>query len=419
MECFGAKNFATKAMVAAVLGDSATHLSNVPPIGDTAVTAEMLRSVGVRVSIDGSEMLIDPSSISSASVPRPVSGANRIPILLLGALLHRSEEVIVPTMGGCKIGNRPVDFHFSALQSFGATITDDGKELRASRKGPLRGAHIRLPYPSVGATEICLILSALAEGRSVISNVANEPEIAALIAMLNLMGAVVFAGPDRELRVDGVAKLNGTRMPILGDRIEAASLACLACASNGDITVKGIRPETLINFLPHFQRVGGGVELVEPDTLRFYRKSNIRPSILETDVFPGFSTDWQQPFAILLTQADGISLIHETVYENRFGYLAALNALGAKTQLTSQCLGGSPCRYKDQGHPHSAIIVGPSKLLGNGQIDIPDLRAGLAYVIAASMAEGETTLGNVELLERGYGDIVARLATLDLDIRNI
>jgi len=259
----------------------------------------------------------------------------------------------------------------------------------------------------------------LAEGRSVLTNAASEPEITALIAMLSLMGAMIYTGPDREIRIDGVPRLSGTRMHILGDRIEAASLACLACASNGNITVRGIRPDALMNFLPHFQRVGGGIELVEPETLRFYRKSKISPAILETDVFPGFSTDWQQPFAILLTQAEGISLIHETVYENRFGYLTALNALGAKTQLTQQCLGGLHCRYKDGGYYHSAIVVGPTPLHATDAIAIPDLRAGLAYVIAAALANGTTRLTSMELLERGYGDIVSRLATLDLDIAAI
>jgi len=416
ISCYGAKNFATKAMVVALLGDSPSRLTNIPCIGDTALTSEMLSSIGAQVKLEESSMLIDPTSLHAPHVPRPDLGSNRIPILLLAALLHRFEEVTVPSLGGCKIGARPVDFHVSALRAFGATIEDDGDFLVARRTGQLKATKIHLPYPSVGATETCLILSVLASGRSVITNVASEPEITALIAMLNLMGAIIYSGPDRELRVDGVPFLRGTSMPILGDRIEAASLACLACASDGEITVKGIRPETLINFLPYFQRVGGGVELLESETLRFYRKSAIRPAIMETDVYPGFSTDWQQPFAIMLTQANGISLIHETVYENRFGYLSALNALGARAQLSQQCLGGLPCRYKDGGYNHSAIIVGPTPLHGTGAIEIPDLRAGLAYVIAAAVATGTTTLTNMELLERGYGDIVSRFATLDIEI---
>lgn len=412
----GAKNFATKAMVAALLGQTPTTLTNIPPIGDTEITREMLTSVGVAVRCAGDTMTIDPATMRSSHVPTPHSGSNRIPILLLGALLHHWQEVFVPVLGGCKIGTRGVDFHLTAIREFGGLIeeTDDG--FVARRAGPLRGARIELPYPSVGATETCLYLSVLARGRTVIRNAALEPEIFELITMLRSMGAIIFTTPNREIRIDGVAELHGTQMPILGDRIEAASWACLACASDGDITVHGIRPEILGNFLSYYQLVGGGIELEGPDSIRFFRRGPIRPTMIETDVYPGFSTDWQQPFAVLLTQADGISVIHETVYEKRFGYLQALNKLGARTQLTTHCLGSVPCRYLDLGHEHSAIIMGPTPFHSADQITIPDLRAGLAYVIAAAIAPGETVVNGISFLERGYGDIVPRLAAMNLHI---
>jgi len=419
IRCLGAKNFSTKAMVAAVLGDTPTTLTNVPLIGDTEITKEMLASIGVKLTHTDDTLIIDPQSLRTGNVPTPHSGSNRIPILLLGALLHRAAEVHVPVLGGCKIGNRSVDFHIQAIRAFGGLVeeTDDG--FVARRHGHLRGAHIDLPYPSVGATETCLYISVLAEGRSVITNAAIEPEIMELITMLRSMGAIIFTSPGREIRIDGVEKLNGTHLKILGDRIEAASWASLACASNGDITVHGIRLETLGNFLSYYQQIGGGLELLGSASIRFFRRSPIRPSVIETDVYPGFSTDWQQPFALLLTQADGISVIHETVYENRFGYLKALNSLGAKTQLTTHCLGGSPCRYRDKGHEHSAIISGPTPFRAVERIEIPDLRAGLAYVIAASIAQGETLVSGIHFLERGYGDIVPRLAAMNLRIERV
>ncbi len=415
----GAKNFATKAMVAALLGNTPTTLTNIPPIGDTEITREMLESVGVRVTWQGDAMQIDPSAMRSSHVPTPHSGSNRIPILLLGALLHHWSEVFVPVLGGCKIGTRGVDFHLAAIRAFGGIIeeTDDG--FVARRYGKLRGAPISLPYPSVGATETCLYLGVLAEGRTVITNAAMEPEIFELITMLRSMGAIIFTTPNREIRIDGVPALNGTTMPVLGDRIEAASWACLACASGGDITVHGIRPETLGNFLSYYQLVGGGIELKAADSIRFFRRGEIRPTMIETDVYPGFSTDWQQPFAVLLTQADGISIIHETVYEKRFGYLKALNKLGARTQLTTHCLGSVPCRYLNQGHEHSAIITGPTPFHDADEITIPDLRAGLAYVIAAAIAPGETLVTGIPFLERGYGDIVPRLAAMNLQIDKV
>lgn len=415
----GAKNFATKAMVAALLSEKPTTLTNVPPIGDTDITQEMLESVGVRVTRDGDQMRIDPSAMKSSHVPTPHSGSNRIPILLLGALLHHWTEVFVPVLGGCKIGTRGVDFHLAAIRAFGGIIeeTDDG--FVARRYGKLRGAQINLPYPSVGATETSLYLGVLADGRTVITNAAMEPEIFELITMLRSMGAIIFTTPNREIRIDGVNALQGTHMPILGDRIEAASWACLACASDGDITVDGIRPETLGNFLSYYQLVGGGIELEGAESIRFFRRGAIRPTMIETDVYPGFSTDWQQPFAILLTQADGISVIHETVYEKRFGYLKALNKLGAKTQLTTHCLGSVPCRYRDHGHEHSAIIMGPTPFHDADEITIPDLRAGLAYVIAAAIVPGETQVNGAAFLERGYGDIVPRLTAMNLGIEKV
>ncbi len=420
IKCLGAKNFVIKAMVAALLGDTSTTLTNVPAIGDVEITAEMLTSIGVTVERSDNEILhIDPSTMNNANIPVPHSGSNRAPILLLSILLHRFQTVSVPVVGGCQIGARSIDFHLEAIQKFGGVVEETAEGYIAHRVQPLKGAHIELPYPSVGATETCLYLSVLAEGRTVISNAAIEPEIFELITMLRSMGAIIFTSPGREIRIDGVKKLTGTRMEVLGDRIEAASWASLACASDGDVTVHDIRPDTLGNFLSYFQKVGGGVELLGAKNIRFFRKESLRSAIIETDVYPGFSTDWQQPFAILLTQASGISIIHETVYEKRFGYLKALDKLGAKTQLTTHCLGEAACRYRDKNYEHSAIILGPTPFSATDSITIPDLRAGLAYVIAAAIAHGTSTIHGIHFLERGYGNIVPRLAAMNLKIERI
>ncbi|HLI08370.1 MAG TPA: UDP-N-acetylglucosamine 1-carboxyvinyltransferase, partial [Ktedonobacteraceae bacterium] len=193
IQCLGAKNFATKAMVAALLAETPTTLTNVPPIGDVDITGEMLQSIGVQVkTLDNETLVIDPSALSRSEVMMPHTGANRIPILLLGALLHRFTRVAVPVVGGCQIGTRKVDFHLQAIEYFGGQIEETPDGYIASREGPLKGAHVRLPYPSVGATETCLYLGVLAEGRSIISNAAIEPEIFELITMLRSMGAVIF-----------------------------------------------------------------------------------------------------------------------------------------------------------------------------------------------------------------------------------
>jgi UDP-N-acetylglucosamine 1-carboxyvinyltransferase len=420
IRCLGAKNFTTKAMVAALLGETPTVLTNIPPIGDVTITKEMLTSIGVKVEfMTNGTMIIDPSSIKFSVVRTPHSGSNRVPILLLGTLLHHFDEVSVPIVGGDQIGARTVDFHLEAIRQFGGKVRETPDGFIAQRTNTLKGTHIKLPYPSVGATETCLYLGVLAEGRTTISNAAIEPEIFELITMLRAMGAIIFTSSGREIRIEGVKHLTGTNMKVLGDRIEAASWACLACASDGDIAVDGIRPETLGNFLSYFQQVGGGVELVNSNTIRFFRKESLRPAMIETDVYPGFSTDWQQPFAILLSQANGISVIHETVHENRFGYLKTLDKLGAKTQLTTYCLGGTTCRYRESNFEHSAIIMGPTPFKAVDEIATPDLRAGLAYVIAAAVAQGTTTVTGIDLLERGYGNIVPRLAAMNLNIERV
>ncbi|MBL0143444.1 MAG: UDP-N-acetylglucosamine 1-carboxyvinyltransferase [Betaproteobacteria bacterium] len=413
----GAKNFATKAMVAALLAEGTTTLLNTPRIGDVEITCDLLVASGAKLawSHEGN-LQVDASAIRSARVPVPDSGSNRIPILLLGVLLHRLGEAHVPFVSGCNIGSRPVDFHLTAARMFGAEIEIAKDGYHARRSGPLRACHYTLPYPSVGGTESCLYLGVLAKGTSIIENVATEPEIIALITMLNAMGARIQLRPNRELVIEGVDKLYGTTFEVLGDRIEAASWAALAAATDGEITVDGIDPSTLINFFGPFNAVGGGVAIEGPKSIRFFRRHALKSIVLETDVFPGFATDWQQPFAVMLTQASGTSVIHETVYERRFDYLEALSALGAKTQIETHCLGSVACRFRGRDFPHSAMILGPTLLHSEGlTLDVPDLRAGLAYVMAAALATGETTITSIQRIERGYGALVER--TRDLSIR--
>jgi UDP-N-acetylglucosamine 1-carboxyvinyltransferase len=414
----GAKNFATKAMVAALLAEGPTTLLNAPRIGDVEITRELLSGAGARIEWrEDSGLHIDPADLSSARVPVPDSGSNRIPILLLGVLLHRLGEAHVPVVAGDDIGLRPVDFHLEAARLFGAEVEVGRDGYHARTRGRLKACHYRLPYPSVGATESCLYLGVLARGTSLIENVATEPEIMALITMLNAMGARIQLRPNRELQIEGVDKLYGTHFEAPGDRIEAASWAALAAATDGEITLEGIDPATLINFFGPFNAVGGGVAIEGPRSIRFFRRHPLRSIVLETDVFPGFATDWQQPFAVMLTQAAGTSVVHETVYERRFDYLEALSALGAVTQVETHCLGSVACRFRGRDYPHSALIRGPTRLHSEGiTLDVPDLRAGLAYVMAAALATGTTTVTSVGKIERGYGSLPQRARDLTLDI---
>lgn len=416
----GAKNFATKAMVASFLSAQPTILHNVPHIGDVAITQYLLESAGAKITWDKNIMRIDTSALKQSIVALPDSRSNRIPILLLSVLLHKFGRATVPTVGGDDIGNRNLDFHIQALEKFGAKVQLQNGQYVAEAKGRLKSCHVHLPYPSVGATETCLFLSVLAEGTSVITNIAVEPEIMSLITMLRSMGAIIFLNSGREITVHGVSELGGANTYILGDRIEAASWACLACASDGEIEVSGVRPDLLGNFLSHYTQIGGGYRMIDRETIAFYRKEQLKPTTIETDVYPGFSTDWQQPFSILLTQANGMSALHETVYEQRFGYLDVLKKLGANTQTTNICLGSLPCRYKGRDYKHSVMIYGPTTLEAHDDpITIPDIRAGLAYLIAAALANGATTLLAAEQIERGYGNLVDKLKAVNLKIERI
>ena len=420
--CTGAKNLATKAMVASLLSNEITVLRGVPNIGDVDITKQLLISAGVKVECKqkANTMSIDAAKITRYQASSVDITTNRVPILLLSILLHRFGKASVPIVGGDNIGTRNVNYHIEAIKKFGAEVFKEDNKYIAYSKNKLKACHIDLPYPSVGATETCLFLSVLAKGTSIINNIAIEPEIIQLIIMLRSMGASISFNNKRKLIINGVERLSGTNFFIVNDRIEAASWACLACASNGKIEVSGINPNLLKNFLPYFSEIGGGFKVLTNNAILFFRKRPLRSTKIETDVYPGFSTDLQQPFVTILTQAHGTSIVHETVHEKRFEYLHILNRLGAMTETVSTCLGPTHCRYKNQKHLHSAIIYGPTKLQSISKpLKIPDLRAGLAYLVAAVLSHGETKLDAGEQIERGYGNLVKKLKDTNIQLTRI
>jgi UDP-N-acetylglucosamine 1-carboxyvinyltransferase len=414
----GAKNAATKQIVASLLTDEPVTLHNVPRIGDTAATLEMCQSVGLRHAwesgADGTLRLHTPT-IRGPEVPVAFSGVNRIPILLLGPLLHRYGEAVVPMLGGDDIGDRPVDFHIAALERLGARITFDHGHYRAAT-ARLRGAVVELPYPSVGATENTLFAAVLAEGVTRIVNAAIEPEIVDEVMLLQKMGAIIFVDTDRTIVVEGVERLHGAEHTVMNDRIEAASFAVAGIITGGDVLVAGAEQAHLLTFLNKLRQVGAAFE-VRPDGIRFFHPGRpLKPIVLETDVHPGFMTDWQPPFVMLLTQADGLSVVHETVYENRFGYTDELLKMGAEIQLFRQCLGEKPCRFRSRDFPHSSVVKGATALRA-ADIAIPDLRAGFSYLIAAAVAHGVSRLHGVEYVERGYPQVLQKFQALQANIR--
>lgn len=405
----GAKNAISKQLIASLLTDKPCVFTNVPRISEIDVLLGMLEDVGTQHEwTDSHTLTVQTPRITKSEVGQKYSGVNRIPILLLAPLLHRAGEVTVPVVGGCRIGARPVNFHIDALKLMGAEI-DYGAEKYVARCSRLKGKTIRLPYPSVGATENIIIAGVLAQGTTVIQNAAVEPEIIDTILFLQKMGALIRVDVDRRIIIEGVQRLEGATHHTITDRIEAASFAAAAVACDGRVKILNAQQEHMITFLNEIRKVGGGFT-IEDDGILFYRHlSYLSATHLETDVHPGFMTDWQQPFVVLLTQASGVSVIHETVYEDRFGYTRILSRMGANIDLARACLGNKPCRFVDQDYNHSCIVKGPSRLKGQ-DMTIPDLRAGFANIIAGLVAEGTSTIRGVKYVERGYAQVAEKLA---------
>jgi UDP-N-acetylglucosamine 1-carboxyvinyltransferase len=411
----GSKNVITKLMVAALLGDSPTWVFNAPSVGDVEITAEILRAIGAGVAIEEGSVAVDPAQLSDGRVPVRYSGLNRIPILMIGPLLHRLGEAFVPLVGGDAIGTRPIDYHLDALRQLGAEIhvTEEGVQAKANH---LHGARIRLPFPSVGATETVLLAASTARGRTVLENAAIEPEVVELALFLQRMGAGIELQPDRRFVIEGKSRLSGSRQRIGGDRIEAFSYLIAGLVTGGEVRVTGCSQDRLVTAISTLRRMGASF-MIEDDGITVEGR-NLRPVAVHTNPHPGFMTDWQPALAVLFTQVAGMSLIHETVFEDRFGYVEALKTMGAEIELYDQCLGGEACRFHEHEWLHSAVIHGETPLVG-AEIHMPDIRAAFAYVLAAAAAASPSVLWGVAQLERGYDHVATKFRSLGLVIDEV
>lgn len=421
----GAKNAMTKLLVASLLSDKRCIFHNVPNIGDVEITVSLCKELGMNVKWDRKEKVMEVCTpmLKTSYIPQRFSGANRIPILMIGALLGRTtEDIIVPTVGGCRIGKRSVDFHIQALENLGAVIEfrkmkHEGAYFAHAHNG-LQGSVINLPYPSVGATENSILAAIRARGMTVIKNAAIEPEIVDLILFLQKLGAHIAMDVNRTITILGTRKFYDVEHTVLSDRIEVASFGMAAISTKGRVFVEGAEHLHMITFLNKLREVGGGFE-IKQNGIEFFYNGPLQSGIhLETDVHPGFLTDWQQPFVVLLTQASGSSVIHETVYENRFGYTETLKSMGADIELFKQCLGRRNCRFESHNFYHSIIVKGPTPLHAE-KIDIPDLRAGFAYVMAALLSKENSYITGLPFLDRGYEDLENKLQSLGADVSRI
>jgi UDP-N-acetylglucosamine 1-carboxyvinyltransferase len=415
----GAKNAVTKLMVATLLTEDVCTLHNAPrKLGDTTITEQVMCALGADLTWTGeASVRMQTRDISSTVVPLELGKKNRLAVLTVGPVLHRAGHATMPRPGGDQIGPRPIDFHLHGLEAMGVVIEDrDG--LYYFHTDGLKGTTIELPFPSVMATETILIAATLARGVTVIKNAAIEPEILDLIKFLQKMGAIIEERVDRKIVIEGVPRLHGAEHRVLSDRNEAVSLAIAAYLTHGDVRLHGADQGTLLTFLNTLYRVGLDFA-VEEDAIRFFGGDAPPRSIaLETDVHPGFMTDWQQPFTVLLTQARGMSVIHETIFNDRFGYTYELNRMGADTGLYKKCLGELECRFREQDFLHSCIVRGPTPLHA-ADLTMPDIRAGASYLLAALCAQGTSRVWGIEHIERGYDHLHAKLRGLGAKIERI
>jgi UDP-N-acetylglucosamine 1-carboxyvinyltransferase len=410
----GSKNAVTKHMVAAMLGSGPSKIRNAPEVGDVDITAAMLESVGFEVHRERDEITIGGGDAITPRVPQAFTGLNRIPILMLGPLLHRTGEAFVPLVGGDAIGRRPVDFHVAALKALGAEISvgAEGITARASR---LRGTRIELPYPSVGATEAVLLTAVLAEGKTVLRNAATEPEVVELALFLQRMGAHIELSPDRRIVVEGVRGLRGASTRLAGDRIEAFSYLVAGLITRGEVRVHGCPQDRLVTAITTLAKMGARFDITD-EWITASAPDGLRPAAVHTDTHPGFMTDWHQPLLVLFTQADGMSVLHETVFENRLVYVPALQQMGGEIEVFAACLGGPACRFHDTDAVHSAVVRGGSKLQG-ADVTLPDVRAGFSGVLAAAVADQPSKLRGIAHIERGYHRPFDQFTSLGLSLR--
>lgn len=405
----GAKNAVLKLMAASVLSDQPSVLRNVPRISDVMIMRETMADIGFDVRRVGSDALrITATDADWLFVPLEAAAKMRASFILLGPLLARFGRVIISDPGGDRIGRRPVDLHVAAMESLGAEIEYKNGYYFASAPHGLRGATITFPYVTVMGTENALLAATLASGSTVIENAAQEPEVDDLIAMLCSMGARIQRVAPHRLEIEGVQSLRGTDHTVIGDRLEAGTFAIAAAVTGGDVTVRGVCHEHLASFVEVLERMGVPVQALadsegDSGSLRVRAAEQYAPADVETAPYPGFATDLQAPLAVLMTQADGVSTIHETIYEDRLDYSVELAKMGAVLEVL------------DERHLR---VAGPTPLHGR-EVSIADLRAGATLVLAALAASETSVISGVEHVDRGYEQIESKLVALGAQIHRI
>lgn len=418
----GAKNASYKLMIASLLGSTGSTILNLPEISDVTMVAEIIQSLGGQIVVaEPNGLRIDPAGLNSFSIDDQYGQVSRASTLFIAPLLARFGEARVPLPGGDQIGKRPLERHFDGLKKMGAIVVEEDSQLVVQAK-QLRGAHYRFAKNTHTGTETLIMAAVLAHGKTVLENAAAEPEVDDLIALLQKMGANIQRTLPRTIEIEGVAKLNGATHSVMPDRNEAVSYACAALATQGDVVITNAYSSHLTAFLDKLQEIGAGYE-VTTQGMRFFYKQPLQAIDLQTGIHPGFMTDWQPLWAVLMCHAQGESLIHETVMQNRFQYVEVLRAMGAKIELVQPPMPNDPETFYNfnwsdvtPADIRAIRITGPTQFQG-GEFVAGDLRAGAIILIAALSAQGKTILRGGEQIERGYSHIEQKLISLGAKIR--
>ncbi len=398
----GAKNAVLPIIAAALLGSrGASVLDDVPALEDVYTISSVLRSLGVKADYAAKEhrLTIDASKIATVSAPYELVRKMRASFLIMGPLLAREGRAEISLPGGCAIGTRPIDLHLKGFEALGAQIEIAQGAIHASAPHGLKGARIYFDFPSVGATENVMMAASCAEGQTILENPALEPEIVDLANYLNVMGAHIRGAGTNRIKIDGVPGLMAADYTIIPDRIEAGTYMVAAAMTGGDVFIENAISEHLKPVVAKLQEAGAEIE-EDIAGIRVRADGRMKAIDLKTMPYPGFPTDMQAQFMALLAVAEGTSVVTETVFENRFMHVEELQRMGAQIRVDGR----------------TATVEGGHTLTG-AAVRATDLRAGAAMVLAGLVADGETRVGYIHHIDRGYDDLVAKLVALGADIR--
>ncbi|CUA79680.1 UDP-N-acetylglucosamine 1-carboxyvinyltransferase [Anoxybacillus suryakundensis] len=393
----GAKNSAVALIPAAILANAPVVIEGLPNISDVHVLGQLIEEIGGAFHFNEHEVVIDPTHIVSMPLPNGKVKKLRASYYLMGAMLGRFKKAVIGLPGGCHLGPRPIDQHIKGFEALGAKVTNEQGAIYL-RAEELHGARIYLDVVSVGATINIMLAAVLAKGRTIIENAAKEPEIIDVATLLTNMGARIKGAGTDVIRIDGVEQLHGCRHSIIPDRIEAGTYMIIGAAMGKEVIIDNVIPQHLEAVIAKMREMGVIVE-TSNDQIFVATKDHLRAVDIKTLVYPGFPTDLQQPFTSLLTKASGTSIVTDTIYSARFKHIDELRRMNANVKVEGR----------------SAIITGPSRLQG-AKVRATDLRAGAALVVAGLMAEGVTEITGLEHIDRGYSNLVDKLANLGATI---